>query len=55
MPLQGVANQLVRVLLRAPLVSRVVGKRLITVYVVGRSPDGITTFLLPTSAVAAVW
>jgi deazaflavin-dependent oxidoreductase (nitroreductase family) len=34
--LQGVVNQLIRGLLRAPLLSRVVGKRLITVYVVGR-------------------
>jgi deazaflavin-dependent oxidoreductase (nitroreductase family) len=36
MALQGVANWIVRGLLRAPLVSRGVGKRLITVYVVGR-------------------
>ena len=33
---QGVANVVVRGLLRAPLVSRAVGKRLITLYVVGR-------------------
>ena len=33
---QGAANSIVRGLLRVPLVSRVVGKRLITVYVVGR-------------------
>jgi deazaflavin-dependent oxidoreductase (nitroreductase family) len=36
MALQGVANWIVRGLLRAPLVSRGVGKRLITLYVVGR-------------------
>ena len=35
-PLQGLANQLVRGLLRAPLVSRLVGKRLVTLYVIGR-------------------
>ncbi len=34
--LQRVVNRVVRGLLRAPLLSRVVGKRLITVYVVGR-------------------
>ena len=34
--LQGVANWIVRGLLRAPLVSRVVGRYLITLYVVGR-------------------
>jgi hypothetical protein len=34
--LQGVANLIVRALLRVPLLSRVVGKRLITLYVVGR-------------------
>jgi deazaflavin-dependent oxidoreductase (nitroreductase family) len=33
---QGVANAIVRGLLRVPLLSRGVGKRLITVYVVGR-------------------
>ncbi|MEU4243319.1 hypothetical protein [Actinoplanes sp. NPDC026619] len=33
---QGVANWLVRGLLRAPLLSRGIGKRLITLYVVGR-------------------
>jgi deazaflavin-dependent oxidoreductase (nitroreductase family) len=33
---QGLANVIVRGLLRAPLVSRGVGKRLITLYVVGR-------------------
>jgi deazaflavin-dependent oxidoreductase (nitroreductase family) len=36
MTLQGVANWVVRGLLRAPLVSRGVGSRLITLYVVGR-------------------
>lgn len=34
--LQGLANRIVRGLLRAPLLCRVVGKRLIVVYVVGR-------------------
>jgi hypothetical protein len=34
--LQGLANVIVRGLLRTPLLSRVVGQRLITVYVVGR-------------------
>ncbi len=34
--LQGVANSIVRTLLRIPLVSRGIGKRLITLYVVGR-------------------
>ncbi|WP_433362453.1 nitroreductase/quinone reductase family protein [Actinoplanes sp. CA-142083] len=33
---QGVANRIVRVLLRTPLIARGVGTRLITVYVVGR-------------------
>ncbi|MFF5290739.1 hypothetical protein [Paractinoplanes globisporus] len=33
---QGLANRIVRGLLRVPLLSRGVGKRLITVYVVGR-------------------
>jgi deazaflavin-dependent oxidoreductase (nitroreductase family) len=34
--LQGLANQIVRGLLRTPLVCRGIGRRLITVYVVGR-------------------
>jgi deazaflavin-dependent oxidoreductase (nitroreductase family) len=34
--LQGAANQLIRGLLRAPLLCRVAGKRLITMYVLGR-------------------
>ncbi|MFI5890134.1 nitroreductase/quinone reductase family protein [Actinoplanes sp. NPDC051513] len=33
---QGVANRIVRVLLRTPLIARGVGARLITLYVVGR-------------------
>jgi hypothetical protein len=37
MALQGVANRIVRGLLRTPLVCRGIGKRLITVYVVGRT------------------
>ncbi|GID91056.1 hypothetical protein ACFQFC_37935 [Amorphoplanes digitatis] len=36
MALQGVANRFVRGLLRVPFLSRVVGRRLITLYVVGR-------------------
>lgn len=36
MPLQGLVNRLIRGLLRTPLLGRLVGKRLITVYVVGR-------------------
>ncbi|BCY08392.1 nitroreductase/quinone reductase family protein [Actinoplanes sp. L3-i22] len=34
--LQGVANRIVRGLLRTPLISRGIGRRLITLYVVGR-------------------
>ena len=34
--LQGLVNRVIRGLLRTPLLSRLVGKRLITVYVVGR-------------------
>ena len=33
---QGLVNRIVRGLLRTPLLSRVVGRRLVTVYVVGR-------------------
>ena len=36
LPLQGLVNRVIRGLLRAPLLSRPVGKRLITVYLVGR-------------------
>lgn len=36
LPLQGLVNVVIRGLLRAPLLSLAVGKRLITVYVVGR-------------------
>jgi deazaflavin-dependent oxidoreductase (nitroreductase family) len=36
MALQGAANWLVRGLLRTPLIARGIGRRLITVYVVGR-------------------
>jgi hypothetical protein len=36
MALQGLVNRVVRGLIRTPLISRIVGKRLITVYVVGR-------------------
>jgi hypothetical protein len=36
MALQGMVNRLVRGLLRTPLLSRAIGSRLVTVYVVGR-------------------
>ena len=36
LPVQGLANRIVRGLLRVPLVSLLVGSRLLTVYVVGR-------------------
>jgi hypothetical protein len=36
LPFQGLVNTLVRGLLRIPLLGRVVGKRLVTVYFVGR-------------------
>jgi hypothetical protein len=36
MAMQGLANRIVRGLLRAPLISRRLGRRLITVYAVGR-------------------
>jgi hypothetical protein len=36
LPLQGLANRVIRGLLRTPLLCRLVGKRLITVYLVGR-------------------
>lgn len=36
LPVQGVVNGIVRVLSRTPVVSRVVGRGLITLYVVGR-------------------
>jgi deazaflavin-dependent oxidoreductase (nitroreductase family) len=36
LPIQGIANRVVRGLLRTPLVSRAVGSRLVTLYVVGR-------------------
>ncbi|MGH3193010.1 MAG: hypothetical protein ACRDOL_38300, partial [Streptosporangiaceae bacterium] len=34
--MQGLVNRIIRGLLRTPLVSRLVGSRLVTVYVVGR-------------------
>ena len=36
MPIQGAANRVVRGLLRTPLLSRAVGGRLVTLYIVGR-------------------
>jgi deazaflavin-dependent oxidoreductase (nitroreductase family) len=36
LPLQGLVNRVVRGLLGAPLLGRLVGRRLVTVYVVGR-------------------
>jgi deazaflavin-dependent oxidoreductase (nitroreductase family) len=36
LPLQGVVNRLIRSFLRAPLLSNVAGKRLVTLYLAGR-------------------
>lgn len=36
LPLQGLVNRIVRGMLRAPLLCRLVGKRILVVYVVGR-------------------
>jgi deazaflavin-dependent oxidoreductase (nitroreductase family) len=36
LPVQGIVNRMIRVLLRTPVLSHLVGKRLLTVYVVGR-------------------
>jgi len=36
LPAQGAVNRLIRILLRTPLLSRFLGRRLVTVYVVGR-------------------
>jgi deazaflavin-dependent oxidoreductase (nitroreductase family) len=36
LPIQGLANRIVRGLLRTPLLSRLAGSRLLTLYVVGR-------------------
>ena len=36
LPLQGLVNRVIRGLLRSPLLCRLVGRRLITVYLVGR-------------------
>jgi deazaflavin-dependent oxidoreductase (nitroreductase family) len=36
LPLQGIVNRLIRALLRAPLVSGLIGRRLVTLYLVGR-------------------
>jgi deazaflavin-dependent oxidoreductase (nitroreductase family) len=36
LPMQGLVNKVVRMLLSTPLLSQLVGKRLITIYVVGR-------------------
>ncbi len=35
LPLQGAVNRMIRGLLRAPLLSRIVGKRLVTLYILG--------------------
>jgi hypothetical protein len=45
LPLQRLVNRVVRGLLRAPLMSLVVGRRLVTVYVVGRKTG--RTFAVP--------
>ncbi len=42
---QGAANRIVRVLLATPGLSRLIGRRLVTLYVVGRSSG--RTFVLP--------
>jgi len=44
LPLQGLVNQIIRGLLRAPLVCRLLGKRLITIYIVGRKSGRHYTF-----------
>jgi hypothetical protein len=36
LPFQGLVNRIVRGLLRTPILSRVVGRRLVTIYLVGR-------------------
>jgi hypothetical protein len=36
LPVQGLVNRVIRGLLRSPLLGRLVGQRLITLYVVGR-------------------
>lgn len=36
LPVQGLVNRVIRGLLRAPLLCRIVGERLMTIYVVGR-------------------
>jgi hypothetical protein len=36
LPMQGLVNRLIRAVLRAPLLGRLAGKRLVTLYVVGR-------------------
>lgn len=36
LPIQGLVNRIIRVLLRAPLLSRIMGKRLLIVYLRGR-------------------
>jgi deazaflavin-dependent oxidoreductase (nitroreductase family) len=36
LPLQGIVNTMIRGLLRTPLLSRLLGRRLLTLYVVGR-------------------
>jgi deazaflavin-dependent oxidoreductase (nitroreductase family) len=43
LPLQGLVNGLLRGLLRAPLLCRFLGKRLITLYVVGRKSGRLYT------------
>jgi len=48
---QGLANRIVRGLLRTPVVSRGIGRRLITLYVVGRKSG--RTYALPVAYLAA--
>jgi hypothetical protein len=47
MRFQGLANVVVRGLLRTPLICRVVGTRLVTIYVVGRTSG--THYAIPTA------
>ena len=44
MPMQGLANVVVRGLLRTPLLSRAVGSRMVTLYIVGRKSGRRYTF-----------
>ena len=47
---QSVANRIVRAILRTPLICRLAGRRLVTVYVIGRKTG--TRYNIPTAYVA---